>query len=356
MFSIVKRGFMKKIHFIYFQLFVFTSIPFAHGQRIVEEKYVCIGGIEQWVTIQGEDASKPIILFIHGGPGSTQSQFKKNMYANWTKDFILVHWDQRGAGRTYGRNAPEELNEAYLINHPLSVETMTNDGIELTQYLLDHLNKKKVILFASSWGSVLATKMAINKPDLFHAYIGHSQFVNFLKNIQDAYETILELAQDNKDNEAMEMLKSFGKPPYEDAKNYGKLLRIIKKYEAKRETPAPASWFQIAADYDNEKDSEDRYNGDDYSFVNLVGHKKLGLKSMVAGIDFSEDALHFKIPIFLIQGEGDILTSKNLSKPYFDKITAPNKAYFLLPKAAHGFNQSVVDKQYEVITKYLYME
>ena len=89
-------------------------------------------------------------------------------------------------------------------------------------------------------------------------------------------------------------------------------------------------------------------------FDNL--RRKVGPSGMVVGIDFSEDALHFKIPIFLIQGEGDILTSKNLSKPYFDKITAPNKAYFLLPKAAHGFNQSVLDKQYELITKYLYME
>ncbi|WP_339926281.1 alpha/beta hydrolase [uncultured Cyclobacterium sp.] len=337
-------------------LLVFTSITIAHGQRIAEEKYVSIGGIEQWVTIKGEDASKPIVLFIHGGPGSTQSQFEQNMYANWTKDFILVHWDQRGAGRTYGRNAPKELDEAFLINHPLSVETMTNDGIALTQYLLNHLNKKKVILIGSSWGSVLATKMALNKPALFHAYVGHAQIVNFSKNIQDAYETVFELARDHKDKETKEMLDLFGRPPYEEAKNYGKLLRIIKKYEAERETPAPASWFQLASGYDNEKDSEDRFNGDDYSFVNLVGQESLGIISMVSGIDFGEDALHFKLPILLIQGEGDILTSMKLNKAYFDKISAPNKAYFLLPNAAHGFNQSVIDKQYEVITKYLSIE
>ncbi|HMG16065.1 MAG TPA: hypothetical protein VK590_11495, partial [Saprospiraceae bacterium] len=57
----------------------------------------------------------------------------------------------------------------------------------------------------------------------------------------------------------------------------------------------------------------------------------------------------FKIPVYIIQGNEDILTPKENSRLYFDKIKAPKKEYFLLPDASHGFNISVLEKQYEIL-------
>lgn len=31
-----------------------------------------IGGMEQWVLIRGRDASDPILLWLHGGPGASE--------------------------------------------------------------------------------------------------------------------------------------------------------------------------------------------------------------------------------------------------------------------------------------------
>ncbi len=61
------------------------SIP----ARIHEERLIKINGIEQWVTIKG-DRTKPVILFIHGGPGNPLSPFADPIYGKWEKDFILV--------------------------------------------------------------------------------------------------------------------------------------------------------------------------------------------------------------------------------------------------------------------------
>ena len=36
---------------------------------IDEAKYLMVGGIEQWVTIRGEDRANPVVLVLHGGPG-----------------------------------------------------------------------------------------------------------------------------------------------------------------------------------------------------------------------------------------------------------------------------------------------
>lgn len=298
---------------------------------------------------KSNDKTKPVILFLHGGPGSTMSQYEDNIYGVWAKDFVLVNWDQRGAGRTYGRNAPAVINEEYFIENPLTVEQMTKDGIELTKYILDYLDQQKLIVVGTSWGSILGMQMILDSPALFYAYVGHAQFVNFSKNIQYAYTKVYEMAKNKEDEITLEKLNILGEPPYDNARSYGQLLRIVKKYEAENSIPGPDSWWKIASQYDNEKDSKDRYDADDYSFINFVGDQKLGIKSMVSDIDFAKDGLVIKIPIYLIQGEQDILTSKKINKPYFDKIKAPKKEYFLLPDAAHGFNQSVVDKQLEIV-------
>lgn len=110
--------------------------------HIKEEGFIRINGIEHWVTVKG-DKTKPVVLFLHGGPGSPISPYADSIYGKWEKDFILVQWDQRGTGKTFGHNKPEELSPEYLKSNPLTIEQMTADGIELVNYLIKHLGKQK---------------------------------------------------------------------------------------------------------------------------------------------------------------------------------------------------------------------
>ena len=315
--------------------------------QISDEKYVLINGIEQWITIKG-NSSKPIILFIHGGPGSPISPYVDILYKDLEKDFIIVQWDQRGTGRTYGKNSPpEKLTSEYLKANPLTIEQMTNDGIEVSKYLLKYLGKQKIILAGTSWGSALGVKMATKQPELFYAYVGHSQIVNATID-NEFYTKIYKMAEKKNDKDALEILNSIGKPPYSEAKDAGLLFRILKKYEKANSKPAPDNWFQLSPAYDNDMDNKNREDGDDYSFVNYVGDDKLGVQSMISTINLMRDNLNFKIPVYFIQGNEDIMTPKENSIKYFNKIKAPKKEYYLLPESAHGFNQSVVETQYKV--------
>lgn len=334
------------------RLFLFTSILTANAQNPVNKKeFITVGGIEQWITIKGEDSSKPVILFIHGGPGSTMTPYADNTFAGWEKDFILVQWDQRGAGRTYGKNAPAEQTAEFFQSNPLTIAQMTAEGIEVAEYLIEYLHKKKVILTGTSWGSALAAKMALKRPDLFYAYVGHSQMVNPSEDIVAVYKMTYEMAKETGDQQSVETLESLGEPPYDQAKSYGKLLRVVKKYEAANSTPAPEDWWKVVSEYDNEEDGKARYEGDDYSFINYAGHAPLGIKPMMDDINFLKEGLEFKIPVYFIQGEADILTSKEFTKPYFDQLKAPKKELFLVPDAAHGFNESVINVQYKIIVE-----
>ena len=335
-----------------FMLFLFVSISTVNAQNPVNKKeFLSIGGIDQWVTIKGEDSSKPVILFIHGGPGSTITPYADNTFAGWEKDFVLVQWDQRGAGRTYGKNAPVEQTAEFFQTNPLTIAQMTADGIEVAEYLIKYLDKKKVILFGTSWGSALATKMALKRPDLFYAYVGHSQMVNPSEDIITVYKMTYKMAEEASDQSSLEILEAIGAPPYDEAKNLGKMIRVVKKYEAANSTSAPEDWWKVVSEYDNEEDGKARYEGDDYSFINYAGHAPLGIKPMMDDINLLEEGLEFKIPVYFIQGEADILTSKEFTQPYFDQLQAPEKELFLVPGAAHGFNESVVETQYKIMVE-----
>ena len=316
---------------------------------IREEKFIPINGIEQWVTIRG-DRSKPVILFLHGGPGSPISPYSETLYGAWEKDFIIVQWDQRGTGKTYGKHAPEELTPSFLAANPLTVDQMTADGIAVTEYLAAYLNKPKVILFGTSWGSVLGVRMATKRPDLFYAYVGHSQVVEPDSDVQ-LYEKVYRMAQKTKDGESLETLNAIGKPPYNRARNVGQLLKIVKKYERARSTPAPDAWFEPASGYDNPEDNQHRSDGDDYSFVNYAGDSRLGVPAMRATVHFLAENPAFGIPVYLIQGKEDLLTPRELTRKFFKGIRAPKKKYILLRKTAHGFNPAVLEAQYKIFRR-----
>jgi pimeloyl-ACP methyl ester carboxylesterase len=288
---------------------------------------------------------------LHGGPGSPLSPYAEAIYAGWEKDFTLVQWDQRGAGRTFGRNAPEVIDEEYWIEHPLTVEQLTKDGIEVSEYLMKHLGKEKIILSGTSWGSVLGVNMSVRRPDIFYAYVGHSQLVTPSKDLVQVYQKINQKVLEKNDKETHQVLQSLGTPPYDNAKKTGQLMRVVKKYEKENAIPAPESWWKMAPDYENVVDEQHRYDGDDYSFIHYAGFKAMGIEAMSHAINLMEGGINFNFPVYLIQGEEDILTPMEISQTYFDNIKAPSKEFFVIPGAAHGLNQSVVDLHFNILVE-----
>ena len=74
---------------------------------IDEAKYIHIGGIDQYISIRGEDRNNPVILFLHGGPGDATNPWGYFAFRSWLQYFTVVQWDQRGAGRTLRQSGPQ---------------------------------------------------------------------------------------------------------------------------------------------------------------------------------------------------------------------------------------------------------
>ena len=336
----------------YFYLNIIILLLFANcssQKSIQEEKYYRIGGIEQWVTIKGMDRQNPVILFIHGGPGSPMSPYAENIFQKWFENFTIVNWDQRGSGRTYKKNSPEKLTKNFLISNHLTLDQMVEDGIELTEFITQYLNQKKVILIGESWGMVLATKMAANRPDLFRCYIGTSQIVNLQQSLSFGFDRTQQLAEQRQDSVTLEKLETLGKPPYPNGRTAGKLFRIIKKYERELSDPIPENFYQISASYDNENDQKARAEGDDYSFFSLIGDQNLKIIGMSQNIDLTKIGQNLKVPVHLYQGENDILCPKEINKSYYDSIKQKTKSFDLIENTGHGITPEIMEKQYRLI-------
>jgi pimeloyl-ACP methyl ester carboxylesterase len=137
-----------------------STLRLENARGIVEERFVGIGGIDQWISIRGEDQSNPVLLVIHGGPGSCYSVFTPHLRA-WERHFTVVQWDQRGAGKTFGRIGSRSRGE-------ISLRQLACDGIEVAEYVRARLRKDKLFLLASSMGSTFGLQIARSRPDMFH--------------------------------------------------------------------------------------------------------------------------------------------------------------------------------------------
>lgn len=308
-------------------------------QAINQEGFVDIGGIQQWVTIKGRHCSNPVILILHGGPGNTMSPYASSIYGAWEKDYTVVQWDQRGAGKTFGKNKPDE-------DTPLTVAQMADDGVALADFLTRHLGKKKIILTGSSWGSILGVQMSVSRPELFYAYVGTSQVVSYKANQASSYTRVLSLAQAANDQETITKVTALGPPPWSNPRNFGILRKAIRKYEAQRTDPAPKAWWVSDPAYSTPTALADYEGGEDYSFLKFVGYKGDGMFSKV---EFAEHSTRFAIPVFFVQGAEDLLTMPEITRQYVDNITAPHKEYILVPRAGHDPNLPFIEAQLKLL-------
>lgn len=309
------------------------------GQAVREQGYVAINGIGQWITITGARCDNPVILFIHGGPGNPLSPFADAIYQGWEQHYTLVQWDQRGAGMTYTKQRPTD-------DVPLSLEQMRDDGIAVTNYVRQRLGQDKVILMGSSWGSILGVYMAKASPSLYHAYVGTAQVVDARRNLVGMYDEVMALAQAAGDQPTVDKLAALGSPPWTDPRNFGILRRFDRKYEALTTDAPPKNWWQPAPLYATPQALADAEAADDYSYLQFMGRHGDGMFSKV---DLPAMGTQFGLPVYLLMGTQDLLTSPVVARRYFDSISAPHKDFVLVPRAGHDPNQAMLDAQWKVL-------
>lgn len=311
--------------------------------------YISVGGIEQWVTIKGNDRTNPLVLFVHGGPGNPMSLYANVLYRDWLDVVTVVQWDQRYAGKTHERNgSAEELTMTRFLEAEFTIDLLVEDGLELSELLLRRLDQPKLILTGTSWGSVLAVHMLKRQPELFHAYIGVSQLVHGERNMEASYARVHAQAHSQDDGPALAVLDAIGPPPWRNPRSFGQMRRLIREYESA--VTSPSLPLHPAPLYDSEAYRAAYSAGEELSFLKFVGFKGDGL---VSKIDLTALGPDFAVPVIFIQGTEDLLTTPEITKRYFDRLAAPYKRYIEVTGAGHDPNTAMLHAQREAIVEHV---
>jgi pimeloyl-ACP methyl ester carboxylesterase len=289
------------------------------AQSIDRSDYVKLGGIEQWISIKGEDTANPVLLVVHGGPADVQWP-NADKYVPWQKDFTVVQWDQRGAGHTYGHSGGDKIPDVNLGR-------IVRDGIELAEYLIRDRKKKKIILLGHSWGSVVGALMAAARPELFAAYVGTGQVESWTFNVKSQFDTILAHARATNDTATIKELEAIGTPDPKNTHQYFTFSRNFRSLWAQPDQAWLAHLRAQAATLKGTKDFDDDQNGQLFT-------DPLVLPDQVK-TDLSVVAAHIGTEIFIIQGADDVITPVAGARDYFAKIEAPHKEFIAIPHAGH---------------------
>ncbi len=289
--------------------------------RIDESKYVVIGGIEQWISIRGEDRANPVLLFLHGGPGDATNPWAYAVFRPWLEKFTVVQWDQRGAGRTLGRNGRS-------LGPTITVDRMVRDGIELSELLLEMLNQDKLILVGHSWGSRIGVLMAKSRPDLFRAYVGTGQIGADQATTDSAsYDALLRKAESIGDARAIRELQEVGHPPWTDGRGFRVQHRWSNMFE-KADVFLPSTFaLALSAPGYSLRDVNDWLEGQSFSAEQLVPQEGAITTESLTG--------EFRVPVFVIQGAEDFTTPTSLARIFERSIRAPRKAFVTIEGGGH---------------------
>lgn len=290
---------------------------------------VRIGGIDQWLSIRGKDRRNPILLFLHGGPGSPMMPEAYTFQTPWEDYFTVVQWDQRGAGKTYRANT--ELAMAPGMN----VEGMTEDAAQVVEYLRQHYGKRKIFLLGHSWGTVLGVHLAQLHPNWFYAYISVGQVVNARRNEETGYAFALREATAHGNDSAVRELNAIA--PYPGTEVTLDRVSVRSKWETyyggmaygRQDSQYEADAEELSPDY-SQRDLEAIGPGTLFSLTHL-------LQPLLA-VNF-DHVTDFKCPVIVFTGKHDYTTSHELAEEWFTHIRAPSKRLVTFSDSAHMIMQ-----------------
>jgi pimeloyl-ACP methyl ester carboxylesterase len=324
------------------------TAPFRDGRGHVVPGSVAlmtdevIGGVEQRLWFRGVDVDKPALILLHGGPGTSEAALFRHFNADLEHAFLVIYWEQRGTGRSYGDSIPRES---------MTIEQFVCDLDEVVELVRARFHKSRVVLLGHSWGSAIGLLYASWYPDKIAAYIGVGQVADMREGERLSYEFARREAQRRNDRAALKALDEIGAPPHtvdQMLTSRKWVARFGGSFHGDLST-GKLIWAALRTDEANLIDLIKFGQGNRFSLEHLWEEFRA----------FQIDDRHttFEVPIVFMLGRHDWQVPSTLAARYFERIQAPAKRLVWFEQSAHNppfeepdrFNRSVVETLSEVV-------
>lgn len=303
---------------------------YENGKTVVgsisEKIWVPINGVEQGMFIKGKDKTKPVLLFLHGGPGMPEYAISREYPLVLEDHFVVCWWEQRGAGLSY---YPEMLPEA------LTFDQLIADVIEVSNYLRKRFNEDKIYLMAHSGGTFIGIQAAARAPELFHAYLAMAQITNQFESEKLAYKYMVERFTQLG---AQKMLRKFRKYPVDkiNTPDYyvmrdAPMHRLgIGTTRAMKSVISGVFWPVMLNKEYTLAEKINIWRGKAFTT------KTVGLWNKLVQTDLTKKVEKLDIPVYFFHGKHDYTTNYQLAKDYFEKLQSPVKRFYTFEQSAHS--------------------
>lgn len=320
-----------------------TKIDTQNGIESLEK--IKLGGLEQYILIRGKDKSKPVLLWLDGGPGEPLISYARDMgYETGLEEkFVMVYWDQRGVGKSYSSKISKET---------MTVNQYVSDIHELTQKLKKRFNVPKIYLLGRSWGTRIGTLSAAKYPDDYYAYIGVGQVAYPNEAEKISYKKVLDIARKRDNGEAIKELKEIGMPPY-NSEDVTKERKWVIKFEGFSKSGLNLTSYILKRILVSPE-----YSIKDIINVALHGHFALNcLREEANETNFFKTVPKIEVPVYFLEGKYDFTVPWETAQKYYQVLKAPKgKEFIMFDNSAHTVPNDQPDKFYDVIVNKILKE
>ena len=284
---------------------------------------VTLNGSQQWISVRGRDASKPVLLFLAGGPGGSQLATARYALGGLEEHFVVVNWEQPGSGKSF-----DAVDRAII-----TPERYIEDAHALVLQLRQRFGQDKVYVLGESWGSALGIMLVQRYPELFHAFIGTGQMIAFLENDRMCYDFALNWARERGETKKVEALIRQGPPPY-----YGhdvawqEAAFLMDTFNYMNANPAIA---------DNGANTFRDLAAPEYGLYDKVSWFRGVLETLgvvypqLWDVDFRTQARKLEVPVYFLIGRHDINAPTVLAEQYYELLDAPHKQIVWFEHSGH---------------------
>jgi pimeloyl-ACP methyl ester carboxylesterase len=301
----------------------------------VEKTWVRINGVRQGMFIRGHDrgsnrdesrGDKPVLLFVHGGPGMPEFFLDRTHPTGLERDFIVCWWEQRGAGISFDRSIPRAS---------MTVAQLVDDVIAVAGHLCERFRRDKVYLLAHSWGSFIGIQAAARAPESFHAYIGMGQVSHQQRAEVSAYRYALEEFHRRGD---------------------ARMVKALEATPVTMDAPPPPAYMRLrdkamhSIGIGTTRDMRSVVTGVFFPVWRTPGYtlrEKMAIwrgKAWSRGIlwdeflttDLTAHVTELELPVYICQGRYDYTTDPGLARAYYELLRAPVKGFYAFEESAHS--------------------
>ena len=278
-----------------------------------------------YLRIRTMDINNPVVLFLHGGPGTPDRAQTMHYQYPLADNFTLVAFDQLGAGLAYDKKKPDITKEK-------AIEDIHN----VVAYLKERFNKEKVIFVGHSFGTQLSIWYLQQYSSDVQVFVGIGLAVENVEGESISYEWCLEQAKLKNDKASIRTLEKIGHPvdsKYKSSNDLIKERNVLNKMGGFIHEGGKPYW-QYLLTHDVPMILRE------YGLCGAIKYIKglnSSLNTSLAAINpaFMNTAKSIDIPVYLTLGKYDHVCAAELGIRWYNQVEAPEKKLIIFEHSGH---------------------